>query len=207
MWVILFLKGALLGIIITAPPGPIGTLCINRTLERGFWAGAALGLGTALGDASYALVAVGGLAIFANVLASIAMPLAFGGGLLLIWLGYRSLYTDPIAAAQIGATDLFRTSLATFFLTISNPATIISFGALFAAFGLAHENSAASAAFIVGGAFSGSIAWWLFLSGMVRLARKKLSDDFAAKVGRISAYLLIGFGAVALVVATYALVR
>lgn len=207
MWVILFLKGALLGIIITAPPGPIGTLCINRTLERGFWAGAALGLGTALGDASYALVAVGGLAIFANVLASIAMPLAFGGGLLLIWLGYRSLYTDPIAAAQIGATDLFRTSLATFFLTISNPATIISFGALFAAFGLAHENNAASAAFIVGGAFSGSIAWWLFLSGMVRLARKKLSDDFAAKVGRISAYLLIGFGAVALVVATYAVVR
>src|ERR1700712_289437 len=100
MWVILFLKGALLGIIITAPPGPIGTLCINRTLERGFWAGAALGLGTALGDASYALVAVGGLAIFANVLASIAIPLAFGGGILLMWLGYRSLSANPIAAAE-----------------------------------------------------------------------------------------------------------
>ena len=205
MWLILFLKGALLGIIITAPPGPIGTLCINRTLERGFWAGAALGLGTALGDASYALVAVGGLAIFANVLASIAIPLAFGGGLLLIWLGYRSLYTEPVAAAQIGATDLFRTTLATFFLTISNPATIISFGALFAGFGLAHENSAVSATLIVGGAFTGSIAWWLFLSGMVRLARRKLSHDFAARVGRVSAFLLIGFGVLALCVASYSL--
>src|ERR1700712_3108999 len=101
MWVILFLKGALLGVIITAPPGPIATLCINRTLERGFWAGAVLGLGTALGDASYALVAVGGLAIFADVLTSIAMPLAFGGGLLLIWLGYRSLHSAPASAAQI----------------------------------------------------------------------------------------------------------
>jgi putative LysE/RhtB family amino acid efflux pump len=205
MWLILFLKGALLGIIITAPPGPIGTLCINRTLERGFWAGAALGLGTAVGDASYALVAVGGLAIFSNVLASIAVPLAFGGGLLLIWLGYRSLYSDPIAAAEIGASDLLRTTLATFFLTISNPATIISFGALFAAFGLAHENSASAAAFIVGGAFAGSIAWWLFLSGMVRLARKRLSENFAATVGRVSAYLLIGFGFVALCLATYKL--
>lgn len=203
MWFVLFLKGAALGIIITAPPGPIGTLCINRTLERGFWSGAALGLGTALGDASYALVAVGGLAIFANVLASIAMPLAFGGGLLLMWLGYRSLRTEPVAAAEIGATDLFRTTLATFFLTISNPATIISFGALFAAFGLAHESSPAHAALIVGGAFVGSMAWWLFLSGMVRLARRKLSDNFAAKVGRFSAYLLIGFGAIALAVATY----
>ncbi len=203
MWLILFLKGALLGIIITAPPGPIGTLCINRTLERGFWAGAALGLGTALGDASYALVAVGGLAIFADVLAKIALPLAFCGGLLLIWLGYKSLGRDPVAAADIGAADLFRTTVATYFLTISNPATIISFGALFAAFGLAHESSAASAAFIVGGAFTGSVAWWLFLSGAVRLARDRLSDQFATKVGRVSAYLLIGFGALALCVASY----
>lgn len=207
MWLILFLKGALLGIIITAPPGPIGTLCINRTLERGFWAGAALGLGTALGDASYALVAVGGLAIFADALASIAIPLAFGGGLLLIWLGYRSLSSDPVAAAEIGAGDLLRTTLATFFLTISNPATILSFGALFAAFGLAHENGASSASFIVGGAFAGSIAWWLFLSGMVRLARNRLSENFAASVGRVSAYLLIGFGVVALCVASYTLFR
>lgn len=206
MWLILFLKGALLGVIITAPPGAIATLCINRTLERGFWAGAALGLGTALGDASYALVAVGGLAMFADVLTSIAMPLAFGGGLLLIWLGYRSLHSAPAAAAQIAPADLLRTTLATFFLTISNPATIISFGALFTAFGLAHESSTSSAALIVGGAFAGSVAWWLFLSGMVRLARKKLSDDFAARVGRISAFLLIGFGVLALGVAGYTLV-
>lgn len=205
MWLILFLKGALLGLIITAPPGPIGTLCINRTLERGFWAGAALGLGTAMGDASYALVAVGGLAMFAQALASIAVPLAVCGGILLIWLGYRSLYAGPIAAAEIGAGDLLRTTLSTFFLTISNPATILSFGALFAAFGLAHENSISSAVLIVGGAFIGSIAWWLFLSSMVRLARERLSDDFAATVGRLSAYLLIGFGCVALAVAGYSL--
>ncbi|QFY60203.1 LysE family translocator [Rhizobium grahamii] len=200
---LLFLKGALLGVIITAPLGPIGMLCINRTLERGFAAGFSCGFGTAVGDASYALVAVTGIAVFQQTMSMATLPLAIGGGLLLLWLGYRGLTHDPIQAADIKAGGLLGTTLATFLLTISNPATILSFGALFAGFGLTEETRRFSSAVIVGGVFSGSLAWWFFLSGAVSLARKRLPRDFTGKVLRGTSYLLIAFGVLALGSAAY----
>lgn len=202
---LLFLKGALLGVIITAPLGPIGMLCINRTLERGFLAGFSCGFGTAIGDASYALVAVTGIAVFAETMSMATLPLAIGGGLLLLYLGYRGLTHDPVEAADIGAGGLVATMVATFFLTISNPATILSFGALFAGFGLMDETRRFSSAAIVGGVFCGSLAWWFCLSGAVNLARDRLSENFTDKVIRGTSYLLIVFGVVALGSAAYTL--
>ncbi|KAA0697519.1 LysE family translocator [Neorhizobium sp. P12A] len=203
--ILLLLKGALLGAIITAPPGPIGTLCINRALDRGFWAGFSVGLGTALGDSTYALVAVAGLAMFAKALATVTIPLAIGGGLLLLWLGWQRLSTPPVQAADIRARDFLRTTFATFFLTISNPATILSFGALFAGFGLAQETGATSATLILAGVFAGSLLWWFALSGVVSLARDRLSDQFTAGFGRASGYLLILFGCLAIGSSGYSL--
>jgi putative LysE/RhtB family amino acid efflux pump len=153
---LLFLKCALLGVIINAPLGPIGMLCINRTLDRGFLAGFSCGLGTAVGDASYALVAVTGVAAFNETLSMATLPLAFCGGLLLLWLGYRGL-----------TTNLSATVAATFLLTISNPATILSIVALFAGFGLLDETSRLGSAVVVGGVFAGSLGWWFCLSGVV----------------------------------------
>ncbi|KQV81599.1 LysE family transporter [Rhizobium sp. Root1220] len=204
---LLFVKGALLGVIITAPLGPIGMLCINRTLDRGFLAGFSCGLGTAFGDASYALVAVTGIAVFEEAMSAAELPLALGGGLLLLWLGHRGLTHDPVEAADIGAPGLFGTSVATFLLTISNPATILSFGALFAGFGLLDETRRFSSAAIVGGVFSGSLAWWFFLSGAVSMARERLSGDFTSKVMRGTSYLLIVFGFVALGAGVYSLLK
>jgi len=200
---LLFLKGALLGIIITAPLGPIGMLCINRTLERGFLAGVSCGLGTAIGDASYALAAVTGIAVFAETMSAATLPLATGGGLLLLWLGYHGLTHDPVKAAEIGAGGLFATTIATFLLTISNPATILSFGALFAGFGLLDETARFSSVAIVGGVFVGSLAWWFFLSGAVNLARNRFSGGLTAKISRGTSYLLIIFGLAALGSAAY----
>lgn len=204
---LLFLKGALLGVIITAPLGPIGMLCVNRTLERGFLAGFSCGLGTAVGDASYALVAVTGIAVFAETMSAATLPLAIGGGVLLVWLGYRGLTHDPVEAVDIGTGGLLATTVATFLLTISNPATILSFGALFAGFGLMDETRRFSSAAIVGGVFSGSLAWWFFLSGAVSLARERLSENFTVKVMRGTSYLLILFGFIALGSAAYTLLK
>jgi putative LysE/RhtB family amino acid efflux pump len=204
---LLFLKGALLGVIITAPLGPIGMLCVNRTLERGFLAGFSCGLGTAVGDASYALVAVTGIAVFAETMSAATLPLAIGGGVLLVWLGYRGLTHDPVEAVDIGTGGLLATTVATFLLTISNPATILSFGALFAGFGLMDETRRFSSAAIVGGVFSGSLAWWFFLSGAVSLARERLSENFTVKVIRGTSYLLILFGFIALGSAAYTLLK
>jgi putative LysE/RhtB family amino acid efflux pump len=202
---LLFLKCAFLGVIITAPVGPIGMLCINRTLDRGFVAGFSCGLGTAVGDASYALLAVTGVAALTGTISMTTVPLAICGGLLLLFLGYRGLTTNPVKAAKIGAGGLFATVAGTFLLPISNPATILSFGALFAGFGLLGETSQFGSVVVVGGVFAGSLGWWFCLSGVVSLTRDHLSESFTTKATRGTSYLLIAFGVAAFGSAAYTL--
>jgi len=189
---LLFLKGLLLGLAIAAPLGPIGALCINRTLARGFWAGLAGGLGTALADGVYASLAAFGFAAFGSVLQEVDVPLRLGGGLFLLWLGLASLRpAAPRPAASIGARDLIGTTAATFVLTIANPVTILSFAAIFAGLGLGGETGALT---VTAGVFCGSLLWWAMLSGGVAALRHRLPAGFALWVARISGAVLIGFG-------------
>lgn len=204
---LLFGKSLILGLAIAAPLGPIGALCINRTLERGFWAGVAGGLGTALADAAYAAFAAAGFAVFAGALAAVATPLGLLGGLFMIWLGWRSLSAEPaVAAAPVGARDLVHTTAATFLLTIANPMTVISFAAIFAGLGLAQAGEGTGAAIVVAGVFLGSLGWWFVLSGGVALARTRLPDAFVTWVARISGGVIIAFGLAALAAAVRGLV-
>ena len=199
MSTLLFGKSLLVGLAVAAPLGPIGALCINRTLERGFWAGVAGGLGTAAADATYAALAAIGFAAFAAVLAIIATPLSLAGGLFMIWLGWSGLRPRAVtAAADVGGRNLIRTTIATFFLTMTSPATILSFAAIFAGLGLAEAGDALSAAVVVLGVFLGSLGWWFFLSGGVAIARTRLPDSFVVWVSRISGLVLIAFGIIAI---------
>lgn len=198
MTLFLLAKGVLLGLAIAAPLGPIGMLCINRTLERGFLAGVAGGLGTALADGLYAFLAATGFSVFASVLASVSTPLALAGGLFLLWLGWKSFTPKPpAAAATAGARDLIGTTVATFALTMANPATILSFAAIFAGLGLA-EAGGSGRFLVVLGVFLGSMLWWALLSGGVALARTRLPDGFARLTSRIAGVVLIGFGMAAI---------
>ena len=192
----MFFKAFLLGLAIAVPLGPIGALCIQRVLARGFWAGGAGGLGTALADALYASLAGLGFARFSSVLATISTPLGILGGGFLIWLGLRSWpRRAPTAApAPIGAQGHLGTLASTFFLTLANPATILSFAAIFAGLGLAEGAGQAAIWQVVGGVFAGSMAWWILLSGLVARLRHALGDRFTIWVGRASALLMGGFG-------------
>lgn len=191
----MFARSILLGLAIAAPLGPIGALCVNRTLERGFLAGVAGGLGTALADGTYALLAAAGFAAFSAVLAQIDMPLRLAGGAFMLWLGWQSFRPKPPrAAAKVTAGDLAGTTAATFLLTIANPATILSFAALFAGLGLAAVPGVAGVGPVVAGVFAGSMLWWIILSGGVALVRHRLPETFALWVSRVSGLLLAGFG-------------
>lgn len=195
MELLLFARSLLLGLAIAAPLGPIGALCINRTLERGFWAGVAGGLGTAFADAIYASLAAIGFSTFAVALAVIDSPLKLLGGLFMLWLGWKSMMPKPPrAAAEVGARDLFGTIAATFVLTITNPMTILAFAAMFAALGLTDTPGAFNAAIVVTGVFAGSLLWWFVLSGGVVIARRRLPPEFSKWVSRLSGLVLIGFG-------------
>lgn len=188
-------KSVALGLAIAAPLGPIGALCINRTLERGFAAGLAGGLGTALADGTYALLAALGFAAFSGALGMVDLPLRLLGGAFMLWLGWTSLRPKPMrAAADVPARDLVGVTVATFVLTIANPMTIVSFAALFAGLGLASADGLGPVAMVVGGVFAGSMLWWCLLSGGVALLRQRLPTDFAAIISRLSGLVMIGFG-------------
>lgn len=195
----LFGKSVLLGLAIAAPLGPIGALCISRTLERGFLAGVAGGLGTAIADASYAALAALGFAAFAAILSQIDVPLRLIGGAFLLWLGWKSFAPRPLpSAARISPTDLLGTVATTFALTITNPMTILSFAAIFAGLGLATETDLVGKLIVVAGVFVGSLLWWIILSGGVAFLRHRLPEGFVTWIARASGVVLIGFGLAAI---------
>lgn len=193
----LFLKAVAMGLAIAAPLGPIGALCIQRTLSRGLLAGLAGGFGTALADAAYAALAATGFAVFAATLERISAPLGLIGGGFLLWLAWRGWprqAPQPPAAAAPAARGLAATTGITFALTIANPATILSFAAIFAGLGLARTAGPAEAATVVLGIFAGSMLWWLVLSGTVAALHHRLPPAFALWVGRGSSAMMAVFG-------------
>jgi putative LysE/RhtB family amino acid efflux pump len=195
MSALLFSKGALLGLAIAAPLGPIGALCINRTLQRGFVAGVAGGLGTATADACYVAAAAFGFVAFTAIMAVVSKPLAIGGGLFLLGLGLKYLIARETSKKQLPSSgDFCRTFSTTFALTIGNPATVLTVAALFASLGLAGTLDRPSAIILVLGVFAGSMAWWFMLSAGVTFARSRLPKSFATWVNRVSGIVILLFG-------------
>jgi threonine/homoserine/homoserine lactone efflux protein len=197
----LFLRGLVIGFSIAAPVGPIGVLCIRRTLADGQISGLVSGLGAATADAFYGCVAGFGLTFISSFLVGQKMWLSLFGGLFLLYLGIKTLLSKPAEKeATIRQNGLFGSYLSTFLLTLTNPMTILSFAAIFAALGLGNTSgSYASALILVLGVFLGSAIWWLFLSGGVGLFHDRFNTQGLLWVNRISGVIITAFGAVALV--------
>ncbi len=192
----LFGRGFLMGLAVAAPVGPIGLLCIQRTLQDGRIYGLATGLGAATADALYGLVAAFGLTFIASFFLDHQAWIAFIGGLYLCFLGLRLILKSPPAATgpreQSGLLQAYGT---TFVLTLTNPLTILSFVAIFAGLGLAQASEDyQAAAILVLGVFCGSAAWWLMLSGAVSLIRNRMNVQALIWVNRISGGIIIAFG-------------
>jgi threonine/homoserine/homoserine lactone efflux protein len=193
--VFLLLKGLLIGLSIAAPVGPIGLLCIKRSLEHGLAAGLATGLGAATADAFYGAVAGFGLASISSFLTAQQTPLRIVGGLVLLWLGASSFRERPARERTLeNGRNLFVDYATTVGLTLTNPATIISFAAVFASVGLSEAaGSYAKAGSFVAAVFVGSALWWLALSTSVSLVRARISTGAIRWINRASGLVLIGF--------------
>lgn len=194
------LSGIVIGFSIAAPVGPIGLLCIRRTLADGRAAGLVSGLGAASADAVYGCIAGFGLTFISNFLVSQQIWLRVAGGLFLCYLGVKTLLAQPAEqATATQARGLPAAYASTFFLTLTNPMTILSFTAIFAGLGLANaRGDYGSAGILVLGVFSGSALWWLMLSGGVGLFRGKLTPGGLGWVNRLSGGIITGFGLFAL---------
>ena len=176
-------------------------LCIRRTLAEGRVLGLATGLGAAAADAVYGAVAALGLTAVSAALVGHQEWIRLIGGTFLLWLGITTYLSHPAgeAAAATGA-GLAGAFASTFFLTLTNPMTILSFVAVFAGLGLGGRAGVANAAlFMVAGVFLGSAAWWLALSTVVDRLRGRFDARGLTWVNRVSGAVIIAFGLVALV--------
>jgi threonine/homoserine/homoserine lactone efflux protein len=195
----LFFRGLIIGFSIAAPVGPIGILCIRRTLSEGRASGFLSGLGAATADALYGCVAGFGLTVISSFLVDQRFWIQLVGGLFLLALGIRTLRSAPAERpASASGTGLAGSYLSTLFLTLTNPMTIISFAGIFAALGVAKTGAElAAAVWLVLGVFIGSAAWWLVLSGGVGLMRERLSTRILRWTNRLSGGVLVIFGLIA----------
>ena len=200
MKMLLLLQGILLGFSIAAPVGPIGLLCIRRTLEFGVGRGFVSGLGAATADAMYGMTAACGFSAAAVILLEYQGALRLLGGAYLIYLGLSTLRKAPAAktALEIKREKLFSCYASTFMLTITNPMTIMSFAAVFAGIGIAGGDGTLNAAVLVGGIFLGSLIWWAILSAGVGMVREKFDAGKMRMINFISGLLLTTFGVYAL---------
>ena len=205
MTILFLLRGLLIGFSIAAPVGPIGVLCIRRTLAAGRLAGFVSGLGAATADAFYGSVAGFGLTALSSLLIEQRLWLRLIGGLFLCYLGVKTFLAKPseqaAASKDSGLLSAYASTLA---LTLTNPATIFSFLAIFAGLGVASAGgNYLAAGILVLGVFLGSACWWFLLSGGVSLLRTKVGTRQLRWINWLSGLIILTFGVLALLSLTH----
>ncbi|MSU23342.1 MAG: LysE family translocator [Opitutus sp.] len=196
-------QGLVIGFSIAAPVGPIGLLCLRRSLADGRLAGFVSGLGAATADALYGAVAALGLTAITRVLLDHRALLQLGGGVFLLYLGLATLRAKPgdagraetpLCEAKAGKLSAAYFSLVG--LTLANPLTILSFVGIFAGLGVGATAGGGWPAFrLVLGVFLGSAAWWLLLSSAAGWLGRQLAHGGLRTINFASGLVIAGFGA------------
>lgn len=199
-----FLKGLLIGLTIAAPVGPVGVLCIHRTLKYGKLVGVISGLGAASADLFYGAVAAFGLVAITNLITDSSSIIKCVGGLLFIAIGIHMMRQRPTFVSEADSVEveqnkpsLLTAWLSTFVLTAMNPGTIIAFTVIFATFGIDGDAGAPGAASLVFGVFLGSAIWWCGLSFFASAMRNYVKQH-SRLISKISGTIIIVFGLMSL---------
>jgi len=187
-----FLKGIAIGFIMAIPIGPIGIMCIRKTLTEGRLSGLIVGLGAATADLFYGCVAVFGLTVISDTLSDQRIWIRIVGGALLLFLGIKTFRAQPKdPKLKISGSGRLRSYFTVVVLTLTNPLTIFAFIAVFAALGLGDGLSFISAVLLVAGVFIGAFLWFFLLTSGTILFRKKLDLVGLKWVNKIAGILII----------------
>ena len=194
-----FFQGLAIGFCVAAPIGPIGVLCIRRTLADGSRVGFVSGLGAATADASYSALAGFGLTAVSGLLLQYRPWFALLGGILLCYLGVRIFFSKPTESGAVArGNSLLGAYLSTLGLTLTNVTTIFSFVAIFAGLGIGLSSNYGAAGALVSGVFLGSTLWWFILSYGVGRLRARMNFAWLRTVNRVAGVALFLFGLFAL---------
>jgi threonine/homoserine/homoserine lactone efflux protein len=193
MLFVFLLKGIAVGFVIAIPAGPVGVLCVRRTIFEGRLFGFISGLGAASADTIFGIIAGFGLTVVSNVLLDYQVWLRCFGGLFLVIVGVRALRKRVLheAPPEKNAENLAAAYFSTFVLTITNPITILAFLGIFAAVGFTgSEATVARAGMLVAGVLLGSLVWWLGLSLGAGLFRQSIGETHLLWLNRASGTIL-----------------
>jgi threonine/homoserine/homoserine lactone efflux protein len=193
---LLFLKGIAVGFAIAAPVGPVGILCIQRSLTKGVVYGFVSGLGAAMADASFGAIAAFGVSFVSEFLTHQKYWFQRGGGGLLLVMGMHTIVAKWRPPSQRrGADDLAHDWVTTFLLTITNPITIFSLTAVFVAAGITRgTETLAGGALVTAGVFLGSSLWWAILCSGVGLLGRQMPGRYLRWIHMASGFVMLAFG-------------
>ena len=195
----LALRGFVLGFTIAAAVGPISLLVIRRTFAEGQRYGLVSGLGVATADATYGAIAAFGLSAITDVLVNARQVLGLVGGVFLLWLAWQTIRSAPTQEAVVAERrgGLPGAYLSILGLTMANPMTILSFGALFAGLGVTVGINA-DAALVTLGVLLGSTTWWIVLTTVVGALRTRVTPTWIHRINLVSGVVIGAFAIVAI---------
>lgn len=196
MTLLLFIKGIAIGLGVAIPIGPVGILCIDRTLAHGKASGIATGIGAAIADGVYGAIAAFSVTFVTNHLIPYQHWIRAGGSIILIYLGLKIFREIPKRKhPHSKKRELAADFISTFFLTFTNPMTVISFLTIIAAMGLKNlSRNIISGSALVAGITAGSILWWLIIVFVTNKFEKKMTLAKLKNVNRITGMIVIAFG-------------
>ena len=195
-----FLQAILIGLAASIPLGPLGIMCIQRTLNKGRWAGFAVGVGSSIGDTIYASIALFSVQFISEFLDRNRSWVMLIGGLVIVFIGLQIAMKNPIKdlrqrkidAVSMNAKDIFRG----FLMTISNPGALVLMLGLFAFFGMDLGDSwrPSAVAIVLAGIFLGTALWWFLLSSGISLFRKRFRLRQMLIINRVSGIVIALLG-------------
>jgi threonine/homoserine/homoserine lactone efflux protein len=200
----LVLAGIGIGLLVSAPIGPVNVLVIQRAVSGGFWAGLAAGLGAVIGDGLLAAIAAFSVTAISDAMSAYSGWIKLIGGVLLVGFGLTLLVTRPALAIPVGQKShlLEHTGIIpqTFFLTVTNPGAVLGMAAMIGGLGslIGGLNTYFEALLLVAAVMGGSLLWWLGLSELIATIRHKLTEGRLKLINRIAGAVLIAFGLILL---------
>ena len=202
MWLMLITKGFVLGLVISIPLGPVGALCIQRTISKGYRAGLLCGLGSACADFLFALIAGFGISVVINWLLKVRKWIQICGSFIFMAMAYKVFDTNPAIQVRRNRHKKRRPLedlIATFFLTLSNPTPVFVLMAAFAAFIVREDVNHLNIMLSIVGVFIGSLSWWICLMSVVNLFRSKIRLRHLLWINKITGVVVFVFAIILLI--------
>ena len=201
MWFVLLVKGFVLGLVVSVPLGPIGALCIQRTISKSYKAGLLAGLGAATADLVYALIAGFGVSVIIDWLMRARKWIQTGGSIIFIVMAYKVFYTNPaiqLRRSRSRKNYPLEDFMSTFLLTFSNPTPVFVFMAAFAGFIIHDEVNYHDIILSIAGVLIGCLGWWVTLASVVNLFRSRIRLRHLMWVNKITGIVVFAFALVLL---------